>query len=121
MSEIVETSPLHNQPHHLDPCPVHTRDVPVNYRPPLSEGKNVTPTHNTNDFATPDSTSLSTSGVFTYYNPVVTNTLGNENLTSPMSYTSDKYVHDDFQRPSVFIGRNQTTSPHRRSKQGQYN
>ena len=112
----IETSPVHNQPLQFETCTVDgAENFPVNYQRHLSERKS---SDNTSDLTTPGNTS--TSGVFTYYNPVVSNTLGNENQTSPMPCSSDKYVHDDLQRASVFIGRNQTTSPHRRSKQGNY-
>ena len=56
-----------------------------------------------------------TDGVFSYYTPVITNTLENESESPPAF--SDQHFHDDPMRASVFIGRNQTASPHRRSRQ----
>ena len=110
-------SHINNQPLHLDSSTDQCGEkFPVNYR----STENKTLTENNNDFTTPNTTSSTTPELFTYYNPVVTNTLGNEKLTSPLSCTSDKYIDDDFQRASVFIGRNQTTSPHRRNKQSRY-
>lgn len=63
-------------------------------------------------YDTPCNTSPATSEVFTYYNCATTNNLRNKSPT--LSSFSDKYSHDDLQRESVFISRNQTTSPHRR-------
>lgn len=64
----------------------------------------------------PCSTSPATPEVFTYYNPVNTNTLRSPTLPSS---SDDQYSHEDLQRSSLFISRNQTTSPHRRAtKQG---
>ena len=68
-------------------------------------------------YDTPFRTSPASPEVFTYCNPATTNTFRNKNPTLPSS--SDKYFHEDLQQESVFIGRNQTTSPHRHgTKQG---
>lgn len=98
--------PEHNQAlHNIDTVPHSAETSQLNHPSPHSGAKS------RGELSTPGGTLLSSSEVFTYYNPVVTNTLGN-NTTSPS--TSD----NDLQRTSVFISRNQTTSPNRRGRQG---
>jgi hypothetical protein len=111
----VDNSHITNQPLQIHSSrDQSSENFSVNHQSPVRDAVS----ENIENFTTPNTRSSMASDVFTYYNPVITNTLGNEKLTSPLSCASD--IHDDLQRASVFIGRNQTTSPHRRSKQGRY-
>ncbi|XP_028404617.1 uncharacterized protein LOC114527178 isoform X2 [Dendronephthya gigantea] len=98
-------SPVHNQTlHNIDTVAKHSAETfQLNHQSHSG-------TTSRGELTMPEGTTLNTSEVFTYYNPVVTNTSGNDR-TSPSA--SD----NDLERTSVFISRNQTTSPHRRGRQ----
>lgn len=76
-----------------------------------------TVSRNDQDLVSPTS-SLETSGQFTYSNPTTSNDTRNEPLQTTTSPPSHPVAQQDYElslQPSVFLGRNQSMSPHRYS------